>query len=172
MRTAAVEHRVRRGNGAVLVTGVKMAQQLEKATTNYYCLYEHVAGIHYTNCHHRVLKLDAQHCLSHIRSLLRLRGAAGRPGRNRRLRAQTETHSQMPTLRLVNSWGNQLSRNATNSGIDRSSKSELPVPCSFGSGIAGAPTPTRSRGCSVEWNLIGLESDYREGCREGCRSAE
>ena len=119
MRTAAVEHCVGRGNGSMLVTGVKMAQQLEKATTNYYCLYEHVAGIHYTNCHNRVLKLDAQHCLSHIRSLLRLRGAAGRPGRNRRLRAQTETRSRMPTLRLVNSWGNQLSRNATNSGIDR-----------------------------------------------------
>ena len=46
-----------------------------------------------------------------------------------------------------------------------SSDLELPVPCSVGSGIAGAPTPTRSRGCSVEWNLIGLESDYREGCR-------
>jgi len=119
MRTAAVEHCVGRGNGSVLVTGVKMAQQLEKATTNYYCLYEHVAGIHYTNCHNRVLKLDAQHCLSHIRSLLRLRGAAGRPGRNRRLRAQTETRSQMPILRPVNSWGTQLSRNTTNSGIDR-----------------------------------------------------
>jgi hypothetical protein len=78
-----------------------------------------VAGIHYTNCHNRVLKLNAQHCLSHIRSLLRLRGAAGRPGRNRRLRAQTETRSQRPILRPVNSWGNQLSRNAMNSGIDR-----------------------------------------------------
>ena len=119
MRTAAVEHCVGRGNGSMLVTGVKMAQQLEKATTNYYCLEEHVAGIHYTNCHNRFLKLAAQHCLSHVRSLLRLRRAAGRPGRNRRLRAQTETRSQMPTLRLVNSWGNQLSRNATNSGIDR-----------------------------------------------------
>ena len=119
MRTAAVEHCVGRGNGSMLVTGVKMAQQLEKATTNYYCHEEHVAGIHYTNCHNRVLKLAAQHCLSHVRSLLRLRGAAGRPGRNRRLRAQTETRSQMPIIRLVNSWGNQLSRNATNSGIDR-----------------------------------------------------
>ena len=119
MCTAAVGHCVGRGNGSVLVTGVKMAQQLEKATTNYYCLEEHVAGIHYTNCHNRVLKLAAQHCLSHVRSLLRLRGAAGRPGRNRRLRAQTETRSRMPIFRLVNSWGNQLSRNNTNSGIDR-----------------------------------------------------
>jgi len=65
------------------------------------------------------LKLAAQHCLSHVRSLLRLRRAAGRPGRNRRLRAQTETRSRMPIFRLVNSWGNQLSRNTTNSGIDR-----------------------------------------------------
>ena len=119
MRTAAVEHCVGRGNGSMLVTGVKMAQQLEKATTNYYCLEEHVAGIHYTNCHNQVLKLAAQHCLSHVRSLIRLRGAAGRPGRNRRLRAQTETRSQRPILRPVNSWGNQLSRNAMNSGIDR-----------------------------------------------------
>ena len=119
MRTAAVEHCVGRGNGSVLVTGVKMAQQLEKATTNYYCLYEHVAGIHYTNCHNRVLKLDAQHCLSHIRSLLRLRGAAGRPGRNRRLRAQTETRMQMPILRPVNSLGIRSARNIMNYAISR-----------------------------------------------------
>jgi hypothetical protein len=119
MRTAAVEHRVRRGNGAVLVTGVKMAQQLEKATTNYYCLRKQWFGNHNNPGHYHFLKLAPQHCLSRVRSLLRLRGAAGRPGRNRRLRAQTETRSQMPTLRLVNSWGNQLSRNATNSGIDR-----------------------------------------------------
>jgi len=118
MRTAAVEHCVGRGNGSMHAK-VGVAQQLEKATTNNYCLYEHVAGIHYTNCHNRVLKLAAQHCLSHVRSFLRLRGAAGRPGRNRRLRAQTETRSRMPTLRLVNSLGNQLSRNAMNSGIDR-----------------------------------------------------
>jgi hypothetical protein len=120
MRTAAVEHCVGRGNGSMLFTGVMgVAQQLEKATTNNYCTIAPVAGIHYTNCHNQVLKLAAQHCLSHVRSLLRLRGAAGRPGRNRRLRAQTETRSQMPIIRLVNSWGNQLSRNATNSGIDR-----------------------------------------------------
>ena len=119
MRTAAVEHCVGRGNGSVLVTGVKMAQQLEKATTNYYCHEEHVAGIHYTNCHNRVLKLDAQHCLSHIRSLLRLRGAAGRPGRNRRLRAQTETRMQMPILRPVNSLGIRSARNIMNYEIDR-----------------------------------------------------
>jgi hypothetical protein len=37
MRTAAVEHRVGRGrNGAVLVTGVRMAQQPENATTDKY----------------------------------------------------------------------------------------------------------------------------------------
>jgi hypothetical protein len=119
MRTAAVEHRVRRGNGAVLVTGVKMAQQLEKATTNYYCLRKQWFGNHNNPCHYHFLKLAPQHCLSRVRSLLRLRGAAGRPGRNRRLRAQTETRSRMPILRPVNSWGTQLSRNTTNSGIDR-----------------------------------------------------
>jgi len=119
MCTAAVEHCVRRGNGAVLVTGVKMAQQLEKATTNYYCLRKQWFGNHNNPCHYHFLKLAPQHCLSRVRSLLRLRGAAGRPGRNRRLRAQTETRSRMPILRLVNSWGTQLSRNTTNSGIDR-----------------------------------------------------
>jgi hypothetical protein len=106
MRTAAVEHRVGRGNGSVL-GNVGVAQQLEKATTNSYCTIAQVAGIHYTNCHNQFLKLAAQHCLSHVRSPLRLRGAAGRPGRSRRLRAQTEARSRMPTLRLVNSWGNQ-----------------------------------------------------------------
>jgi hypothetical protein len=119
MCTAAVEHCVRRGNGAVLVTGVKMAQQLEKATTNYYCIRKQWFGNHNNPCHYHFLKLAPQHCLSRVRSLLRLRGAAGRPGRNRRLRAQTETRSRMPIFRLVNSWGNQLSRNTTNSGIDR-----------------------------------------------------
>ena len=64
-------------------------------------------------------QLAAPHCLSRVRSLWRLRGASERPGRQQRLRAQTETRSRMPIFRLVNSWGNQLSRNATNSGIDR-----------------------------------------------------
>jgi hypothetical protein len=98
---------------------VQMAQQLEKATRDNYRLETPWFGNQHDPCHNQILKLAAQHCLSHVRSLLRLRGAAGRPGRNRRLRAQTETRSRMPILRLVNSWGNQLSRNATNSGIDR-----------------------------------------------------
>ena len=119
MRTAAVEHCVGRGNGSMLVTGVKMAQQLEKATRDNYRLETPWFGNHHNPCHNQILKLAAQHCLSHVRSLLRLRRAAGRPGRNRRLRAQTETRSRMPIFRLVNSWGNQLSRNTTNSGIDR-----------------------------------------------------
>ena len=59
MRTAAVEHRVRRGNGAVLVTGVKMAQQLEKATTKYYCLRKQWLGNHDNPCYYLFLKLDA-----------------------------------------------------------------------------------------------------------------
>ncbi len=119
MRTAAVEHRVGRGNGAVLVTGARMAQQLEKATTNNYRTEALWFGNHYNPCHNHFLKLVAQHCLSHVRSLLRLRGAAGRPGRNRRLRAHIETRLQMPIPRPVNSHGIQLSRNTTNSGIDR-----------------------------------------------------
>jgi hypothetical protein len=36
MRTAAVEHRVGRGNDAALVIGAKMAQQLENATRGNY----------------------------------------------------------------------------------------------------------------------------------------
>jgi hypothetical protein len=119
MRTAAVEHRVGRGNGAVLFTGVRMAQQLEKATTNNYRIEALWFGSHYSPCHNHFWKLAPPHRLAQVRSLLRLWGAAGRPGRNRRLRAETETRSQMPTLRLVSSWGNQLSRNTTNSGIDR-----------------------------------------------------
>jgi hypothetical protein len=52
MRTAAVEHRVGSGNGAVLVTGVKMAQQLEKATTNSYCIRKQWLGNHNNPCHY------------------------------------------------------------------------------------------------------------------------
>jgi hypothetical protein len=119
MRTAAAEHRVGRGNGAVLVTGVRMAQQLEKATTNNYRTEALWFGNHDNPCHNRVLKLAPPHRLPQVRSLLRLRRAAGRPGRNRRLRAQTETRSQMPISRPVNSRSIQSSRNTTNSGIDR-----------------------------------------------------
>jgi hypothetical protein len=99
-----------------------MAQQLENATTDNYRIIAQVAGIHYTNCHNQFLKLAAQHCLSHVRSLWRLRGAAGRPGlgRNERLRAQTEARAQMPIPRPVNSRGIQSSRNTTNPGTDRS----------------------------------------------------
>ena len=117
--TAAVEHCVRRGNGAVLVTGVEMAQQLEKATRDNYRLRKQWFGNHDNPCYYLFLKLDAQHCLSHIRSLLRLRGAAGRPGRHRRLRARTETRMQMPILRPVNSWGIRSARNIMNYAIDR-----------------------------------------------------
>ena len=56
MRTAAVEHRVGRGNGAMLVTGAKMAQQLETATRSNYpkALW---FGNHYNPCHNLFLKL-------------------------------------------------------------------------------------------------------------------
>jgi len=117
--TAAVEHRVGSGNGAVLVTGVKMAQQLEKATRDNYRLDEKWFSNHHNPCYNLFLKLAPQHCLSRIRSLLRLRGAAGRPGRHTRLRAHLETRSQMPILRLVNSRGIRLTRNIMNYEIDR-----------------------------------------------------
>ena len=117
--TAAVEHRVGSGNGAVLVTGVKMAQQLEKATRDNYRLETPWFGNHHNPCYNLFLKLAPQHCLSRVRSLLRLRGAARRPGRHTRLRAHLETRSQMPTLRLVNSRGIRLTRNIMNYEIDR-----------------------------------------------------
>ncbi len=121
MCTAAVEHCVGRGNlnGSVLVTGVKMAQQLEKATTNNYCLEAPWFGNHHNPCHNLLLKLAPQHCLSRVRSLLRLRGAAGRPGRYRRLRAHLETRSQMPILRPVNSRGIRSARNSMKYEIAR-----------------------------------------------------
>ena len=119
MCTAAVGHCVGRGNGSVLVTGVKMAQQLEKATTNTYCLEEQWFGNHFNPCYNHFLKLAPQHCLPRVRSFLRLRGAAGRPGRNRRLRAHLETRSQMPILRPVNSRGIRSARNIMNYEIDR-----------------------------------------------------
>ena len=119
MRTAAVEHCVGRGNGSMLVTGVKMAQQLEKATRDNYRLETSWFGNHHNPCYNWFLKLAPQHCLSRVRSLLRLRGAAGRPGRNRRLRAQIETRSQRPILRPVNSWGIRSARNIMNYEIDR-----------------------------------------------------
>jgi hypothetical protein len=59
MRTAAVEHRVGSGNGAVLVTRVQMAQQLEKAITNNYCLETPWFGNHHNPCHNPILKLAA-----------------------------------------------------------------------------------------------------------------
>ena len=117
--TAAVEHCVRSGNGAVLVTGVKMAQQLEKATRDNYCLETRWFGNHHNPCYNLLLKLAPQHCLSRVRSLLRLRGAAGRPGRHTRLRAHLETRSHMPILRPVNSRGIRLTRNIMNYEIDR-----------------------------------------------------
>jgi hypothetical protein len=119
MHTAAVEHRVGRGDGSVLVIGAKMAQQRENATRDNYRSEIEWPGNHDKLCHNQFLKLAAQHCLAQVRSLLRLRGAAGRPGRYRRLQAHIKTRSQMPIPRPVNSLGIQSSRNTTNSGIDR-----------------------------------------------------
>jgi hypothetical protein len=117
--TAAVEHCVGRGNGSVLVTGVKMAQQLEKATTNNYCLEEQWLGNHINPCHILFLKPAPQQCLSRVRSPLRLRGASGRAGRYRRLRAHLKTRSRMPILRPVNSRGIRSARNIMNYEIVR-----------------------------------------------------
>ena len=121
VHTAAVEHRVGRGNGSMLVSGNNAAPQLEKATVrNYYRSGIEWLGNHYIICQDQSLKLAAPRRLSQVRSLLRLRGAAERPGRHLRLRARIRTRSQMPIPQPVNSWGVQSTRNILNYGTDRS----------------------------------------------------
>jgi len=121
VHTAAVEHRVGRGNGSMLVSGNNAAPQLEKATVrNYYRSGIEWLGNHYIICQDQSSKLAAPHCLSQVRSLLRLRGAFERPGRQRRLRAHIKTRSRRPIPQPVNSWGVQSARNILNYGTDRS----------------------------------------------------
>ena len=121
MCTAAVEHQAWRGNGAMFVSGNNVAPQLKNATMkNCYCTHETSRAARITTATTNPSQLAAPHCLSRVRSLLRLREAAERPGRQRRLRAYFTTRSWMPILRPVNSLGTQSSRNTMIYEIDRS----------------------------------------------------
>ena len=120
MCTAAVEHQAWRGNGAMFVSGNNVAPQLKNATMkNCYCTDETSRAARITTATTNPSQLAAPHCLSRVRSLLRLRGAAERPGRQRRLRAHTRQRSRMPITRPVNSRGVQSARNILISGIDQ-----------------------------------------------------
>ena len=119
VHTAAVEHRMIRGNGPMLVMR-SLAQQLENATGDSYPPTRGGSAATINTAPTSYLKLAAPHCSSQVRSLLRLRGAAERPGRHLRLRAHLPTRSLMPILRPVNSLGTQLSQNTMIYEMDRS----------------------------------------------------
>ena len=120
VHTAAVEHRTIRGNGPMLVMR-SLAQQLENATGDSYPpTPTSRADGRISTATTNPSQLAAPHCLSRVRSLLRLREAAERPGRQRRLRAYFTTRSWMPIPRPVNSLGTQSSRNTMIYEIDRS----------------------------------------------------
>ena len=119
MCTAAVGHRTIRGNGSMLEMR-SLAQQLENATRDSYPTMLTSRAARITTATTNPSQLAAPHCLSRVRSLLRLREAAERPGRQRRLRAYFTTRSWMPILRPVNSLGTQSSRNTMIYEIDRS----------------------------------------------------
>ena len=120
VHTAAVEHRVGRGNGSMLVSGNNAAPQLETATVrNYYCTDEASRAARIATATTNPSQLAAPHCLSRVRSLLGLRGASERPGRQRRLRAHTRKRSRMPITRPVNSRGVQSTQNILIFGIDQ-----------------------------------------------------
>ena len=118
MCTAAVGHRTIRGNGSMLEMR-SLAQQLENATRDSYPTTLTSRAARITTATTNPSQLAAPHCLSRVRSLLRLRGAAERPGRQRRLRAHTRQRSRMPITRPVNSRGVQSARNILISGIDQ-----------------------------------------------------
>ena len=85
-----------------------------------YCTHETSRAARIYTATTNFSKLAAPHCLPRVRSLLRLREAAERPGRQRRLRAHTSKRLRMPITRPVNSRGVQSTRNILISGIDRS----------------------------------------------------
>ena len=118
MRTAAVEHRMIRGNGPMLEMS-SLAQQLENATRDSYPTTLTSRAARITTATTNPSQLAAPHCLSRVRSLLGLRGASERPGRQRRLRAHTRERSRMPITRPVNSWGVQSTQNILIYGIDQ-----------------------------------------------------
>ena len=119
MCTAAVGHRTIRGNGSMLEMR-SLAQQLENATRDSYPTTITSRAARITTATTNPSQLAAPHCLSRVRSLLRLRGAAERPGRQRRLRAHTRQRSRMPITRPVNSRGVQSTWNTMIYEIDRS----------------------------------------------------
>ena len=117
-----------RGNGPMLVMR-SLAQQLENATGDSYpptptSRADGRISTATTNPSSSQLAAEAEaaapHCLSRVRSLLGLRGASERPGRQRRLRAHTRKRSRMPITRPVNSRGVQSTRNTVIYEIDRS----------------------------------------------------
>ena len=73
-----------------------VAQQLEKATTNNYCLEEQWFGNHFNPCHNHFLKLVPQHCLSRVRSPLRLGGLGGQDGTDAFGHKLTRVHRCLP----------------------------------------------------------------------------
>ena len=121
MCTAAVEHQAWRGNGAMFVSGICIAPQLENATMrNCYCTHETSrADGRISTATTNPSQLAAPHCLSRVRSLWRLRGASERPGRQQRLRAHTRERSRMPITRPVNSRGVQSTQNILIYGSDQ-----------------------------------------------------
>ena len=120
VHTAAVEHRMIRGNGPMLVMRI-LAQQLENATGDSYPpTPTSRADGRISTATTNLSQLAAPHRLSRVRSLLGLRGASERPGRQRRLRAHTRKRSRMPITRPVNSRGVQSTRNTMIYEIDRS----------------------------------------------------
>ena len=108
-----------RGNGPMLVMR-SLAQQLENATRDSYPTMLTSRAARITTATTNPSQLAAPHCLSRVRSLLGLRGASERPGRQRRLRAHTRKCSRMPITRPVNSRGVQSTRNTVIYEIDRS----------------------------------------------------
>ena len=120
VHTAAVEHRMIRGNGPMLVMR-SLAQQLENATGDSYPPTHETsrADGRISTATTNSSQLAAPHCLSRVRSLLGLRGASERPGRQRRLRAHTRKRSRMPITRPVNSRGVQSTQNILIYGIDQ-----------------------------------------------------
>ena len=110
-----------RGNGPMLVMR-SLAQQLENATGDSYPPTHETsrADGRISTATTNSSQLAAPHCLSQVRSLLGLRGASERPGRQRRLRAHTRKRSRMPITRPVNSRGVQSTRNTVIYEIDRS----------------------------------------------------
>ena len=106
VHTAAVEHRMIRGNGPMLVMR-SLAQQLENATGDSYPPTHETsrADGRISTATTNSSQLAAPHCLSRVRSLLGLRGASERPGRQRRLRARLKKKHGSLKFHGGEAWG-------------------------------------------------------------------